>query len=151
MTILSTIKTDLDTARKEKDKFKLEVLILLYSEVAKEGKKKNQETNDKDAIGVLKSFKSNLEICASVALTEEYRNKSKAEIEVVSKYIPQQLTRKDLENLVGEIWLASKEKPKLGVIMKHFKDTHGGTYDGTELKSVVDEYLTKTHMTELDY
>lgn len=139
-TIISNIKDDLDAARKNQDKAKLQTLILLYSEVAKEGKKKNRETLDSEAIGVLKSFKDNLNLCISVSQDPLYKERANAEIKVVDAYIPEQLTRKDLENLVGQIWL-NQEKPKLGVIMKYFKEVHGGLYDGVELKSVVDEYL----------
>ena len=138
--IISKIKADLDVARKEQNKTKLQTLILLYAEVAKEGKKKNQETTDNDAIGVLKSFQANLELCISVSDNQEFKDKHRIELSIVKEYIPQQLTRKDLENLVGEVWLG-KVKPQLGVIMKYFKDNHGGLYDGKELKSVVDEYL----------
>lgn len=139
-TIICKIKDDLDAARKNQDKAKLQTLILLYAEVAKEGKKKNRETLDSEAIGVLKSFQANLELCISVSDNQEFKDKHRIELKVVKEYIPEQLTRKDLENLVGQIWL-NQAKPTLGVIMKYFKEIHGGLYDGTELKSVVDEYL----------
>lgn len=144
--IAQEIKKDLDAARKNKQTNVVSFLSTMYSDVIAFGKNNgNRETTDAEAIKILKNFQSKTEEVIDLLNKKdpskvlEYKNK----IELIQKYIPQQLSEDEL-NLIIDKYVSELpviDKKSIGVLMNRLKNEHAGTYDGKLASKIIKEKL----------
>jgi len=147
MSILQKMKKDNLKARKEKDQVRVGILTLAISEIEKVGKDNgNRETTDDEAVGVLRKMKKSLE--ETYVLMEKGGNtpmgemdKVKKESSIVSEYLPQLMSREDLEILIKDI-VAHDSNINLGKVMKFLSSQYKGKYDGKMASEIARKILT---------
>jgi uncharacterized protein YqeY len=134
MNLKSKISEDLTTAMKTKDMTSLRVLRVLKAELERNEQTTNGrvELSDGQIIGLVKKFIDNV----------KETNNDVDEINVMSKYLPQQMDapalRAEVLKLKEENQFSSKD---MGKIMSHFKTNYEGRYDGKILSGIVKEVL----------
>lgn len=145
--IIENIKTEQLQARKIQDKFKTKVLTALYSETSIVGKNNgNRETNDDEAIAVIKSFIKKLnETIVILKDKEKDISEQKAELSIYESFLPKQLTEEEIKNIVIEA-IKTIENPSMksmGIVMTVLNTQYKGLFDGSIASKVVKEELSK--------
>ena len=116
------ILNDLVSAMKNKDKETLTVLRMVKGAIQLEEINKKQELNDEDVIAVLsKQIKTRKESIVEFekAGREDLVTQTKGEIEILSKYMPEQLSEEEVIKIIDEAFNTVKpEKPSdMGKLM----------------------------------
>ena len=116
------ILSDLVSAMKSKDKDVLSVLRMVKGAIQLEEINKKQELNDEDIIAVLsKQIKTRKESIVEFekAGREDLITQTKGEIEILSKYMPEQLSEEEVLKVIDEAFDTVKpEKPSdMGKLM----------------------------------
>lgn len=128
--LLKRVAADQLAARKSGDKIAASVLTTLLGEASKltaeDHKKGVTEVTDGRVIATVKNFISNVEQTLSVARPEQQADLQR-EMEILSAYVPAQLTEDDLNRVIGA-W--KDEGKNLGQIMAQLKAEYEGRYDG---------------------
>lgn len=135
MTLKEQISTDLITEMKNKNSTALKVLRVLKAEIEREEQADSGkiELSDGQIIGMVKKFIDGV----------NQTTKDQSEIDVMIKYLPQQLLEAEIRTEVLKI----KENNNLsgikdmGKIMSHFKSNYEGRYDGKILSVIAKEVL----------
>lgn len=146
MSLLARIKHDLEKARTSETRNPdlISLLVTLYSESAITGKNKgNRDSTDEEVVATIKRFIKGLEECIvainSRKVTPETTSafvKANFELDILSEYLPKQLTEKEVSDAV-ETLLTGFPNSNLGAVMKHFKENYAGLYDGAVLSKIV--------------
>ena len=133
--MINRLKADRMTARKEGAKIKSNILTTLVGEV---------ETNLKrdpkfDVIALIKKFvKNNEETIKSLGdIDSNVDNILKTEIQILSEYLPKQLTVDEIRAIIIDI--SKVTDGNIGMIMKHFKENYSGRYDGSVVAKTIRE------------
>jgi uncharacterized protein YqeY len=132
--LIKQIYDDMIAARKGTDAVAKGLMVTLYSEAAMVGKnKRNGDTTDEEAIGMVKKFAANTE--ETIRLLAERGQDAgvqKRELEILQAYLPKQLTQAELVKAIADIVAVQPEKsPKvMGKVMAELKARYGATYDG---------------------
>lgn len=134
--LLKRIAADQLTARKAGDKIAASVLTTLLGEASKltaeDHKKGVTEVTDGRVIATVKSFTANVEQTLGLA-PEDRKPALQRELEVLSAYVPAQLTEDDLVRVIGGY---KTEGLNLGQIMGRLKTEYEGQYDGKLASSI---------------
>ncbi|OGD38262.1 hypothetical protein A2907_00485 [Candidatus Azambacteria bacterium RIFCSPLOWO2_01_FULL_37_9] len=143
------IKNDIKDAMKEKKELKISVLRMISSAISGEeiakGKKETGMT-DEEVVEVLarevkkrKDSISQFESAGRIELAEKERQ----EIEVILKYLPDQLSPEDIEKLVGETIKESgaRSEKDFGTVMKSLSPKIKGRADGKQVSEIVKKIL----------
>lgn len=141
MSLLQTIRTDLDIARKEKNQIDLTLLTTLYSEAAMVGKtKRNAESTDEEVMSIIRKFKIGVE---EIAKIKGFNSEIEHEISIYEKYLPQPLTTEQLTAVIQDIieYLPERNPKQMGVVMASLKKEFLGRYDGTIASQLVKQLL----------
>jgi len=146
--LINQIKSDSLIARKARQTDTATLLTTLYSEASMVGKNAgNRESTDQEVSQVIEKFIKNANEIQTILLKN---NKNTcnivSEIKVLSKYLPQKMSREELENVVKNIikWLGVEKSPKqMGKVMNVLKEEYGGTYDGKLASEIVRKELVK--------
>ena len=139
MTLLQQIKADQLICRRAGVTADKDTLTTLYSEAAMIGKDDgNRETTDKEVVEVVIKFIKNINDTLKVCPANK-RLRLKAEKELISRYLPQQLSEDELKALIrGLVEAKSLNLPKdMGIVMKHLKEHYSGQYDGKTASDIV--------------
>jgi len=148
MSLLEKVDHDLTTAMKEQDKFTMSVLRMLKSEFITESRKGSlHDLNDDDAIKVIKrQVKTRKD---SIVEYEKYEKKDEVEkltkeIEVLNKYLPEEMSKEDIEKVVEEIFneLKPESIKDMGKVMKEATARIGASADMSLVSSIVKEKLS---------
>ena len=123
---IDTISNDMKEAMKSGNKFDLTVLRMLKSALQKEKIAKNHELEEAEVIAVVKKeVKTRKD---SIAEYEKYNRMDlvedlKKEIEVLSKYLPEELSEEEIDKKIDEAF--AKVNPSsmkdMGLIMKELQ------------------------------
>ena len=123
---IDTINNDMKDAMKSGDKFELTVLRMLKSSLQKEKIAKNHELEENEIIAVIKKeVKTRKD---SMSEYEKYNRMDlvedlKKEIEVLSKYLPEELSEEEIDKKIDEAF--AKVNPTsmkdMGLIMKELQ------------------------------
>lgn len=159
MTILSSIKAASLQARKDKNQAKAALLSTLISDVTMVGKNDgNRDVTEGEVISIIKKYIVNATETvnrikafnaskANLAFTGyEEHQKCLSEIEVLTSFLPSQLTVEQLEKAVESV-IASIENatPKdMGKVMKALKSLHDGQYDARIASELIKAKLNVT-------
>jgi uncharacterized protein YqeY len=140
MSLLNQIKADQLAARKARNGITASLLTTLIGEASIIGKNAGRETTDPEVVGVIKKFINNIDICL-----ESFAGEAKvaAEIEkgILGKYMPVQITKEQMFEIIKKIRATKGSKLEMKDIMQAFKTQFAGMYDGKVLSNVAKEYL----------
>lgn len=147
MTLLEQITADMTSAMKSQDKFTLSVLRMLKSALQMEKISKMHDLNDDEVIAVVKrqvkQRKDSITEYEKFNKTEEVENLNK-EIEVMSKYLPAELSEEELSKMIDEAF--NEVKPEsvkdMGKVMKYVTEKAGNRADMGTVSKMVKERLS---------
>ena len=133
--LIEKIKSDMIAAKKEGYKSKASILSTLYAEAVAVGKNNgNRQTTDAEVITVIKKFLKGIEetfdalgIPKGATSLPVEAQAAGHEMLILAEYLPKQLVREELEDIIGAQHRAGKN---MGEIMKHLKENYAGLYDG---------------------
>lgn len=104
--ILEQLKVDLNEALKARDEIRVSVLRFLLSAIHNQEIQKQQELSDEEVIAVIqKQVKERRESIEAFQKggRKDLVGKEEAELDILSKYLPQQLSEEEVKNLVTEV------------------------------------------------
>lgn len=141
------ILSDLKDAMKSGDKEKRDVLRMFDSMVKNveiEKGKREDGLNDEEIIEVLsRAIKQRKESAEQYRKggREDLAEKEKSEAEILSKYLPEQMSEEDLKKVIAEAVEESgiKDKSGMGKVMGIVMGKAKGRADGNEVRKIVEE------------
>ena len=147
MSMMENVAKDLTSAMKEQDKFTLSVLRMLKSALQLEKISKKHDLTDDEVITVVKrqvkTRKDSMSEYEQYNKMEEVENLKK-EIEVLSKYLPPELSNEEIEKVLDDIFAEIKPESikDMGKIMKEATAKLGNAADMSLVSSLVKEKLS---------
>ena len=143
MELREKILADIKSAMVSKDAVKLNTLRFLNAQI------KNKEIDSRptpitaeDVMGVIKKLvkqrKESIEQFSAAGRTDLADNET-AELKVLETYLPAQMSREQVEALVGEVIAATGAKTikEMGLVIKETQARAAGTADGKMISEVV--------------
>ena len=146
MSLKETLNNDIKTAMKAKDKETLAVLRMIKTAVQAAEIDKKEELNAEEELTILvREAKQRRESLAEFvkAGRDELVSKTEAEIEIVERYLPKQLSVEEVKEVIATVAekigaTSQKEFGKLmGAVMQELK----GKADGNVIKEQVKAHL----------
>jgi len=134
--MLTQIKEHQLQARKEKHVLKTNLLTVLLSEIQKKAKDGCRDVTDEDCLVTIRKFINN----TNELLANKEDEDAKQELIILNSYLPKQLTIDEMKEKINEL-VQNNPSIKIGDIMKHFKETFNGQYNGKELSVIIKEKL----------
>jgi uncharacterized protein len=147
---LERLKKDLTDALKSKDPNRVNTIRGLIAsvhneEIAKRSKGVESEMTNEDVIKVLqkeaKKRKEAIEIY-SKAGREDLESKEKAELEVISAYLPEEMSREEVESVVDKV--LSSGETNFGKVMGGVMREVAGRADASLVSEIVKGRLSET-------
>ncbi|MBE5819847.1 MAG: GatB/YqeY domain-containing protein [Clostridiales bacterium] len=137
---------DLKIAMKEKQELKKNVVQMIRAAVLQVEKDKQIELEDNQILEIIaKEAKKRKDSLADYEKSgrEDLVEKIKAEIEIVSEYLPKQLTKEEITEIVKVIIeeTGATTIKDMGTVMKSAKEKMGASADGKTINEVVRELL----------
>jgi uncharacterized protein YqeY len=136
------MRTDLNAARKERDKLRTTVLGTFLSEVRNREIELGREASDEDVQGLLTTaIKRRREAAEQMRAgnREELAEQEDREAEMLQVYLPPQLEEPEVRALVREA--VADGAANLGAVMKAVMPRVKGRFEGKELNRIVREEL----------
>ena len=138
---------DLKEAMKNKDTLKKDTITMLRAAILQVEKDSQKTLNDDEICAIVaKEVKKRKESVKEYedAGREDIANSLKQEVEILSKYLPEQLTEDEIEKLVVEaISESGATSPKdMGRVMSILRPKTAGKADGKLVSDIVKEKLT---------
>ncbi len=147
MSILDQLNNDMKEALKAKDKARLEVIRGLKSDISyKEIEAKGGGLSEEDVIGVITSAakrrRDSIEQFRNGG-REDLASKEEAELEIITTYLPKQMSDAEIAKIVEEAIAASGATgpSDTGKVMKEVMPRVKGKADGNRVKQIVAEKL----------
>lgn len=129
MTLFEQILKDRQLARLAKDDLKSTVLTVLAGEV--ERLKGKEEITDTRVVAIVKKMLADNEQVLLVTTQEHIRDVVKEEAEILTSYLPKQLTDQEIATII-----ASNDLNSIKEVMQFFKTNYAGQYDGKQVKEI---------------
>ncbi len=147
MSLFEQINSDMVTYMKEKDSFKLGVVRMVKGAIQLEKINLKRDLNDEEVIAVVsKQIKMRNDSIAEFTkanrldLVEQYKN----EIEVLNKYMPEQLSSEEVDKILDEAF--AKVNPTsskdMGLIMREVSPKLKGRADMGKVNAIIKERLS---------
>lgn len=141
------LMNDLVNAMKNKDKETLAVLRMLKGAIQLEEINNKHELTDSEFISVLsKQIKMRKESILEFtkALREDLLNQTQNEIEILSKYMPEQLKEEEVLKIIDEVFLAVKPESNkdMGKVMGLITPKLKGKADMSFVSKIIRERLS---------
>jgi len=148
MNLEETIKDDIKTAMKGKDMQTLDVLRLLISSVKNKGIELKRDLEDADVLAVIKSDVKKLEDALAQfieAARKDLSEKTKQEIEILKKYLPEEMSIEALEEEVKTALEKAgiSDVSQMGQAMAAAMENLKGKVDGKRVKEMVEKLLKR--------
>lgn len=146
MALTEDVIKDMTAAMKNQEKFELSVLRMLKSALQMEKISLKHELSDDEATAVIKrqvkQRKDSMSEYEKYGKTEEVENLKK-EIEVLSKYLPEELSEEQINKVLDEIFdeLKPESMKDMGRVMKEATTRLGAGADGSLVSKLVRERL----------
>lgn len=131
--LIEKIRSDMHEAKKAKDLLRSNLLSTLYAELFTLSKSGKELTGD-DEIRVIKKFIKNIDETLALDIPDEQKSKYKSEKEILEGYLPQQLSKEEVEKLAADMLAEGK---LMKDIMAYFKENYSGRYDGKTVSEIV--------------
>ncbi len=138
--LLMELKKDRVLAKREGNEKKYQYLTTIVSEIQRMDKP-DQENDTKVQAVITKSVKALKEMIKVSESSEEFQN----EIDVLSTYLPKQLSEEELKELI-QVFIAEVgafNMSDMGKVMKRLSEEYKGLYDGSIASSIVKEELSR--------
>ncbi|MBQ2873470.1 MAG: GatB/YqeY domain-containing protein [Bacilli bacterium] len=147
MTLLELLNKDMITSMKNKDSFTLGVIRMAKGAIQLESINKKKELTDDEIISVLsKQIKIRNDSIEEFAKANrlDLVEQNKKEIEILNKYMPEQLSLEEVIKIIDEaISLIKPTSSKdMGLIMKEVTPKVKGKANMAEVSSLIKEKLT---------
>ncbi len=148
MALTDTVVKDMTEAMKSQNKFDLSVLRMLKSALQMEKISLKHDLSDDEATAVIKrqvkQRKDSMAEYEKYGKTEEVENLKK-EIEVLSKYLPEEVSEEQINKTLDEIFdeLKPESMKDMGRVMKEATTRLGAGADGSLISKLVRERLSK--------
>lgn len=142
--LIDQIKKDSLVARKARETNKATLLTTLYSEAFMKGKNKNRESTDVEVVETVKKFIKNLnDTISNVQLSEQRQYEMECEIDIISVYLPKQLSEEELSVIIDNSIVDNKYSSMrdMGKIMRFLKEAYENQFDGVTANKIVRELL----------
>lgn len=145
MALLEQINNDLKEAMKSKNAFDLSVIRMLKGAIQLELIKK-KELSDDDIIGIvskqIKMRKDSIEEFKK-ASRDDLVVQNEKEIEVLNKYLPEQLSEKEVLDIIDEAFkkINPTSSKDMGLLMKEISPKVKGRYDMQEVSKIIKKRL----------
>ncbi len=149
MSLIDQITEEIKTAMKAKDKVALEALRGIKKELieANTAKGADDELGEDAGLKILQKMVKQRKDAAAIFVEqgrEDLAEKENAEVEVISRFLPEQITGEELEKLVAAIVEKSgaQSVKEMGKAMGMASKELGGKADGKEIADIVKKLLT---------
>ena len=144
--ILEPLKVDLNEALKARDEIRVSVLRFLLSAIHNQEIQKQQELSDEEVTVVIqKQTKERRESIEAFQKggRKDLMKKEEAELDILSKYLPRQLSEEEVKNLVTEVIreTGAGSPADFGLVMGAVMGKVKGRADGQLVASLVKEVL----------
>jgi uncharacterized protein YqeY len=142
MSLLETLNSDLIVALKEGDKVGAEVIRGLKSDIKYKEIDKREPLTEEDVLGVLaaaaKRRRDSIEQF-QLGGRDDLVLKESGELEIITSYLPQQLSDEELQEIVGTTLLeiGAKTPADLGKVMKEIMPKVKGRADGNRVRQMI--------------
>lgn len=136
------IRSDLNEARRAKDKLRTTVLTSTLSEIRNREIELGKDASDDDVLGVLsKATKQRREAADQMraAGREELAEKEEREAEILSEYTPEPMSEEEVRGIVRDIVASGADN--MGAVMGALMPRIKGRFDGKDANRVVREEL----------
>ncbi|MDX9701665.1 MAG: GatB/YqeY domain-containing protein [Candidatus Auribacterota bacterium] len=142
MTIKEQIQNDTKIAMKEKNQFKVGVLRMVFSEIRRFEIDNKIDITDDETIKIIKrGIKSREEAVVLYKKGErgELVQKEQDEIDILTQYLPAQLSVNELEQIIDAIITEKKlsQAKDMGIVMREVMSEYGSRTDGKTVQEIV--------------
>ncbi|AOA02124.1 GatB/YqeY domain-containing protein [Carnobacterium maltaromaticum] len=146
MSLLTTLNEDMKTAMRAKDKETLSVVRMLKASLQNEQIKLGEELNADQELTILaREMKQRRDSVAEFkkANRQDLVDKTQAEIEIVEKYMPKQLSEDEIKTIVSAAIakVGASSMKDFGQVMGAVMPETKGKADGNEVNRIVKELL----------
>lgn len=142
MSILETVTNDLKVAMKSKEKIRVETLRSIISQIKNERINQGKDLSPEQELTVLmnaaKKRKEAIDIYEK-SNRNDLLNKEKTELDIISEYLPEQLSDEDIEKVIIELIdrTGATSIKDLGRVMSEAMKELKGTADGKKVQQMV--------------
>lgn len=146
MSLLGRLNDDMKQAMKNKQKEKLTVIRMVKAALQNEGIKLQHTLTEEEEVTVLarevKQYKDSL-LEFKKAGREDLVNKLQSEIQILSAYLPEQLTEEDLIDVIKQVIseVGATSKADMGKVMTAVMPKVKGKTDGSLVNKLVIQLL----------
>lgn len=146
MTLLEKINQDMVSYMKSKDTFALGVVRMVKGAIQLEKINKKNELTDEDIVSVIaKQIKMRNDSIAEFekAGRDDLINQNKQEIEILSKYMPEQLSLDEINKVIDEAFAVVNptSSKDMGLIMREVSPKLKGRADMAQVNAIIKEKL----------
>lgn len=146
MTLLEKILEDRKQAMKDKDSAKLSTLRMLASDLKNKEIDKGGELTDEDVMAIVKTSVKKLKdslVEFEKAGRDDLSSSAKAEVEVLSQYLPAQMSDEELDSLAQQVVseVGATSKADFGKVMGPLMAKVSGRADGSRVKQALENLL----------
>lgn len=131
--LIETIRKDMQQAKIAKETVKANLLSTLYAEIFTQSKSGKEMTED-DEFKIIRKFIKNADDTIALGVSDEAVTKLNEEKKILEAYLPAQLSREKIEEIVSGLIAEGKT---LKEIMPFFKEKYNGLYDGRLVSETV--------------
>ncbi len=146
MSLLEKFNADMITAMKQKDKDRLTVLRMVKGAMQLEKKNQRDELTEEmliDCVNKQIKMRKDSILEFEKASREDLAEKTKKEVEILKEYLPEQLTKEEVEKIINEAFakLNPTSPKEMGIIMKEVTPLLKGKADMKEVSTIIREKL----------
>jgi len=150
MTLLEQLNKDMIEALKNKDSFTLGVIRMAKGAVQLEGINKKKELTDEDIVSVIsKQIKMRNDSIAEFTKANriDLVEQNKKEIEVLNKYMPEQLSLDEVNKIIEKAFakINPTSSKDMGLIMKEVSPKLKGKVDMGQVNAIIKEKLANSN------
>ena len=150
MTLLEQINKDMIEALKNKDSFTLGVIRMAKGAIQLEGINKKKDLTDEDVVTVIsKQIKMRNDSIAEFTKANrmDLVEQNKKEIEVLNKYMPEQLSLDEVNKIIEEAFakINPTSNKDMGLIMKEVSPKLKGKADMGQVNAIIKEKLANSN------
>ena len=148
MSLLETIRKDMIEASKKGDVDSTNILKLAIASIKNEEIAKGDKLSDEEILKVLRKEESKIKdsIAEFTKMDRKYLiEKESKQLKVISSYLPKLMSREEIEKVVSKIVADTHAEglKSMGAVMSIVMKELQGKADGSTVKEVVQEFLSK--------
>ena len=147
MTLVERINEDMKSAMKAQDKETLSVIRMMKSAVQMAKIELKHDLSDEEVVDVIsKQIKMRKDSVLEFknAGRDDLADQYNREIEVLNKYMPEQLSKEEVEKIIDDAFtlINPTSNKQMGLIMKEVNPKVRGKYDMGEISKIIKDRLS---------